>query len=207
QRGQIFIDGVDISTFDKQQLRASCGYIQQDVFLFSGSVLDNITLWNDNTDLHKFLNHSIFDKSHFAKSLKSRLSDNLVESGTNLSKGERQILSFLRALSHDPNLWILDEATSSMDTDSEELLQVALQQFSENKTVISIAHRLSTIENCDLILVLSRGELKESGTHEELIAKRGLYHALHQLSEVHEWDKNIHSPSFKTSCVGVCPIW
>jgi ABC-type multidrug transport system fused ATPase/permease subunit len=181
-KGQITIDGIDIKDFSQSELRKNIAIVLQDVFLFSGDIRSNITLNNpeisndavnnavDNTGLRSFIN-----------SLPDKLDHKVNERGSTLSVGQKQLISFARALAYDPKILILDEATSSVDTNTEMLIQRAIQILIEGRTSIIIAHRLSTIQNCDKILVMHKGKVMEMGTHQELLEKGGLYYKLYQL--------------------------
>ena len=162
QRGRILIDGQDIRSFDKRSLRAAIGIVQQDVFLFSGSTRENITLWKESDPLEKVA------------------SKELDERGSNLSMGERQMIAFDRALFSNPSIWILDEATSNVDSTSEKKLVETLNKEALGKTVILIAHRLATVRSADQILVLHKGTLVESGSHSALMKRQGYYSKLYQ---------------------------
>ena len=180
QHGRILLDGKDIREYDKQELRASIGLIQQDVFLFSGSVQENISFWGENQP-QDFIAQSLDSSKEF---LFQGGELELQERGNNLSSGQRQMLAFARALAARPLVWILDEATANMDSDSEMKLQNALFSASSGKTLLIIAHRLATIRSADLILVLHRGILVENGTHDQLLRREGLYARLHRFQSV-----------------------
>lgn len=176
QKGRITIDGRDISTIPKRELRERVGLIQQDVFLFSGKIADNIHLWSKNgveisAEAKLALSHLEFTHD---------LGKELDERGSNLSMGERQLLAFTRALEGRPDLWILDEATANVDSESEEKLGRALEEAARGKTLIMIAHRLATIRRADQILVLHKGALVEKGNHEELLRLNGYYSRLYR---------------------------
>lgn len=178
QKGKIFIDGREIRDFPKRSLRSRIGIIQQDVFLFSGRIEENIGLWNGRESLSE-KTASVLKSMGFNKDL-SLLLD---ERGSNLSMGERQILSFARVLEKEPDLWILDEATSNVDSGTEVQIGEALDRATKGKTLLMIAHRLSTIRKSDLILVLHKGQLVESGTHEVLLRSEGYYSKLYRYQE------------------------
>lgn len=183
QKGQILLDGRPIQDFDKRRLRSSIGLIQQDVFLFSGSIADNMTLWRDFDPQVKENLKSITTFNRFEQ--QGLYDDNaLQERGGNLSMGERQILAFGRALHTNPQLWILDEATANMDSESEKELEDLLKRSANNKSLIMIAHRLASVREADKILVLQNGVLSESGTHSELMSKDGLYSRLYRFQEL-----------------------
>ena len=172
QRGRILIDGIDIKTMDLRSLRTAIGIIQQDVFMFSGTIRENILLWRPGATIPKDALSTGFD-----------LEMNLEERGSNLSTGQRQMIAFDRALAAAPSIWILDEATSNVDSESERVLESLLRQHSPGKTAIVIAHRLATVQQSDLLLVLHQGTLAEVGTHSELLAKNGLYAKLYRYQE------------------------
>jgi ATP-binding cassette subfamily B protein len=171
QRGRILLDGKDLHDYDKRELRASIGIIQQDAFLFSGSFLDNITFWGER-DVSPEIKQ-LLKSAGCARWLEK--GEDLLERGSNISMGEKQVLAFTRALDKNPSIWILDEATANMDSDSEALLQKSLDQASHGRTSILIAHRLATVRQADLIVVLHKGAMIEKGNHSELIAQDGLY--------------------------------
>jgi ATP-binding cassette subfamily B protein len=182
QKGAIRVDDVNIEQYDLESLRRNIGVVLQDVFLFSGSVLDNITLRNPDISKEKVIEAAKLIGMHdFIMRLPGGYDYNVMERGITLSLGQRQLLSFIRALLYNPSILILDEATSSVDTESEWLIQHAIDTLIKGRTAIVIAHRLSTIRKADKIIVLDRGEIKEIGTHEELIQKQGFYFKLHQL--------------------------
>jgi ATP-binding cassette subfamily B protein len=182
QQGNIKIDDKNIKEFKLDALRKSIGVVLQDVFLFSGSIIDNITLRNEEISKEKVIEAAKMIGMHdFILQLPGGYDYNVMERGATLSLGQRQLLSFVRALLYNPSILILDEATSSVDTESEHLIQHAIDKLISDRTSIVIAHRLSTIRKADKIIVLDKGEVKETGTHEELIAKGGFYHKLYQL--------------------------
>jgi len=182
QHGAIEIDNVDIEDYRLDALRRNIGVVLQDVFLFSGSVMDNITLRNDAIPKERIIEASKLIGMHdFIMQLPGGYEFNVMERGTSLSLGQRQLLSFIRALLYDPSILILDEATSSVDTESELMIQRAIDKLIAGRTSIVIAHRLSTIRKASQIIVLDKGEIKERGTHEELLARQGFYYKLHQL--------------------------
>jgi ATP-binding cassette, subfamily B, multidrug efflux pump len=182
QQGVIKIDEIPIEEYQLDALRAGIGVVLQDVFLFSGSVLDNITLRNTSIPRKKVVEAAKLIGMHdFIMQLPGGYDYNVMERGSSLSLGQRQLLSFIRALLYDPSILILDEATSSVDTESEILIQEAIDKLISGRTSIVIAHRLSTIRKANLIVVLDKGEIKEMGTHEELMKKRGFYFKLHQM--------------------------
>ena len=180
--GRILVDGVDVREWDLTALRRAIGLVQQDVFLFAGDVFDNVRL--ARTDLGEAEVRQALRRAqalNFVERLPDGLHEEIRERGANLSSGQRQLLSFARALAYDPRVLVMDEATSSVDSETESLVQRALDELLKDRTALVIAHRLSTIERADRILVLSQGALRESGTHAELLARRGLYHRLFEL--------------------------
>jgi ATP-binding cassette subfamily B protein len=182
QRGAIRIDGVDVREWQLERLRRSVGIVLQDVMLFSGDVAANITLGRSEIDHAKLEAAARAVHAHdFIAELPSGYAERVRERGNNFSTGQRQLLSFARALAHDPAILVLDEATSSVDPETEGLIQDALETLLEGRTAILIAHRLSTIERADRILVIHRGEVRESGTHAELLARGGIYAKLYRL--------------------------
>jgi ATP-binding cassette subfamily B protein len=182
QKGTIKADNVNIEEYDLKILRKNIGVVLQDVFLFSGSVMDNITLRNPEIPKEKVIEAAKLIGMHdFIMRLPGGYDYNVMERGITLSLGQRQLLSFIRALLYDPAVLILDEATSSVDTESELLIQHAIDTLIKGRTAIVIAHRLSTIRKANKIIVLDRGEIKEIGSHPELIAKGGFYAKLHEM--------------------------
>ncbi|WP_272503788.1 ABC transporter ATP-binding protein [Salinibacter ruber] len=182
QRGQIRVDGHDIRDLRLRDLREHIGLIPQDVFLFSGSVRRNLTLDDPSIDEATMRRAA---ETVQADQLIERLPDgydqDVKERGSSLSRGQRQLLAFVRALLYDPDVMVLDEATSSVDTETEALIQRALERVTEGRTTLAIAHRLSTIQDADKILVMHKGEIRERGTHQELLAADGLYRKLYDL--------------------------
>jgi ATP-binding cassette subfamily B multidrug efflux pump len=182
QRGNILIDDKPVESYKLDALRANIGVVLQDVFLFSGSVLDNITLRNKEIAFERVVNAARLIGMHdFIMRLPGGYDYDVMERGNTLSMGQRQLLSFIRALLFDPSILILDEATSSVDTESERLIQEAIGKLISDRTSIVIAHRLSTIRMASKILVLDKGEIREMGTHDELMGKEGFYFRLHQM--------------------------
>ncbi len=180
--GRILVDGIDVREWDLAALRREIGYVQQDVFLFAGDVMENIRL--SRTELGEREVTSALTRAQalrFVKRLPHGLAEEISERGANLSAGQRQLLSFARALAYDPRILVMDEATSSVDSETERLIQLALNELLADRTAVVIAHRLSTIERADRIMVLGGGILRESGTHDELLAQRGLYYRLFEL--------------------------
>jgi ATP-binding cassette, subfamily B, multidrug efflux pump len=181
-RGTIKVDGVDIREFELKALRQNIGVVLQDVFLFSDTIRNNITLGNPNVSDEMILHAAdLVGARKFIERLPGGLNYNVMERGATLSVGQRQLLSFIRAMVYDPHILVLDEATSSVDTETEEMIQQAIEKMMVNRTSIVIAHRLSTIQKADRIIVLDKGEIKESGTHEQLLHLGGFYAQLHQM--------------------------
>ncbi|MCC6329837.1 MAG: ABC transporter ATP-binding protein [Acidobacteria bacterium] len=182
QKGRIFLDGVDIRDWDLEDLRSNFAVVLQDVFLFSGSVEKNIRLGNDEIDDARVRWAANEVKAaDFIEHLDGQYEFEVHERGGGLSVGQKQLISFARALAFDPTILILDEATSSIDTETEQLIQQAVERVMEGRTSMVVAHRLSTIQKCDRIMVFHHGDLRESGSHNELLAHRGLYWKLFQL--------------------------
>ncbi len=182
QKGSILIDGMDIRTMDKKDLRKYISIVLQDVFLFSGTIRSNISMDNENIPEEKIINSAKLVGAHkFIDSLPKKYDEIVMERGATLSVGQKQLISFARALAYDPQILILDEATSSIDTETEILIQKAIEKLLVGRTAIVIAHRLSTIQNADKIIVMHKGEIRETGNHQELLAKRGIYYKLYQL--------------------------
>ena len=186
-KGEILVDGVDVKEYDLDFLRTKIGVVLQDVFLFSGSIRENITLGNDNiTDAQIWNAAKLVGADKFIERLSNEKMPNgldydVMERGATLSVGQRQLISFVRTMVYDPKIMVLDEATSSVDSETEEMIQNAISKMMVGRTSIVIAHRLSTIQNADTILVLDKGEIKESGSHEELLALDGFYSHLYQM--------------------------
>mgnify|MGYP005842994517 CR=1 FL=1 len=182
QKGSITLDGVDIRNLDKKILRKYISVVLQDVFLFSGTIKTNINLGNKEIDDEKVMSAAkIVGADKFIDNLPHKYDEVVKEKGATLSVGQRQLISFARALAYNPQILILDEATSSVDTETEKLIQNGIEKLLVGRTSIVIAHRLSTIQNADKILVMHKGELKEIGNHQELLAKKGIYYKLYQL--------------------------
>ena len=181
-RGRITMDGVDVREIPLAELRGRFGLVQQDVYLFSGSIRENVRLGHTGiveADVRRAV--SAVQADRFIERLPHGLDAAVGERGATLSAGQRQLLSFARALAFAPDVLVLDEATSSVDTDTERLIQDALRVVMEDRTTVAIAHRLSTVQDMDKILVFHRGELREVGSHQQLLARRGLYHTLYLL--------------------------
>jgi len=192
QKGAILIDGQNINDYPLDALRSRIAVVLQDVFLFSGSVIDNVTLRNPAIDKASVIRAAKMIGIHdFIMQLPGNYDYHVMERGATLSLGQRQLLSFVRALLYDPAILILDEATSSVDTESEELIQHAIDQLIAGRTSIVIAHRLSTIRKANTIMVLDKGEIKEMGSHDDLLEKQGLYYQLHKM-QFEKQDKTAH---------------
>jgi ATP-binding cassette subfamily B multidrug efflux pump len=180
--GSIKVDNVDIREYDLGLLRRNIGVVLQDVFLFSDSIYKNITLGNpDVTEDMVWHAADLVGARKFIERLPGQLSYNVMERGSTLSVGQRQLISFIRAMVYDPKILVLDEATSSVDTETEHMIQNAIEKMMQGRTSIVIAHRLSTIQRADTIVVLDKGEIKESGTHENLLKKEGFYTQLYKM--------------------------
>lgn len=182
KKGRILVDDVDVRDWDLKSLRENFAVVLQDVFLFSGTIKDNIRLGNEQiNDLQIIQAAEEVKADEFIRSLEKGYDTKIKERGAGLSVGQKQLISFARALAFDPKILILDEATSSIDTETEQLIQQATMKLLKKRTSIIIAHRLSTIKNCNKILVFHHGELKETGSHDQLLAKKGIYWKLYQL--------------------------
>ncbi|WPP49427.1 ABC transporter ATP-binding protein [Catalinimonas niigatensis] len=182
KRGEILVDGVEIKEYDLNLLRHHIGLVLQDVFLFSDTIEKNITLGNPNISREKVMEAAeLVGAWKFIERLPGGLDYNVMERGATLSVGQRQLISFVRAMVYDPKIIVLDEATSSVDTETEELIQEAITKLMKGRTSIVIAHRLSTIQSASQIMVLDHGEIKERGTHQELLDLKGYYAQLHRL--------------------------
>ena len=182
QKGQILIDGIDIHKIDLDVLRGAIGQVQQDVFIFTGDIKSNISLNNEAIspdDVRRAA--EIVNADPFIQKLPHGYDEPVTERGSTLSAGQRQLLSFARTLAYDPKILVLDEATANIDTETETLITQALARLMDGRTTIMVAHRLSTIQHADKIIVMHHGEIKESGTHQELLAKDGLYKKLYEL--------------------------
>ncbi len=181
-KGQITIDGKPLSDYELTSLRQKIGVVLQDVFLFSGSIEENITLGNHSISRDKIYEAAeLVGAKTFIERLPGKLEYNVMERGATLSVGQRQLISFIRAMVYDPKIIVLDEATSSVDSETEEMIQNAIQKLMKGRTSIIIAHRLSTIQNADKILVLDHGKIVEAGNHTELMAKNGVYTHLYNI--------------------------
>ena len=182
QKGHIYIDGIDIRQFSKKQLRSAIGQMQQDVFIFEGDVAYNIRL-NDNdiTDEQVKEAAEYVNASHFIEKLPQGYHEPVTERGATFSAGERQLLSFARTLAHNPSILVMDEATANIDTETEILIQEALEKLMDGRTTIMVAHRLSTVQHADCIMVMHKGRICERGTHRELLEQDGIYRKLYEL--------------------------
>jgi len=193
QRGRITVDGVDIRELDLADLRGLFSLVLQDVHLFSGTIADNVRLGDGSIDRARIESAArAVHADAFIERLPDGFESAVAERGSTLSVGQKQLLSFARALAFDPRVLILDEATSSVDTETELIIRDALHVLMAGRTTIAIAHRLSTIQDMDQILVLHKGKLRESGTHQELLAQKGIYWKLYQLQYK---DQEIRVPS------------
>lgn len=182
QKGQILIDGVDIKELNTDQLRGAIGQVQQDVFIFTGDIKSNIRLRSETiTDEQVVAAARYVNADHFIEQLNRTYEEAVTERGSTLSAGQRQLLSFARTLAYDPAILVMDEATANIDTETEQLIQEALEKLMRGRTTIMVAHRLSTIQHADKIMVMHKGEIRESGTHQELLAINGIYKKLYEL--------------------------
>ncbi len=181
QKGRVTLDGTDIRELDLRELRHTLALVLQDVHLFSGTIASNIRLGSAISDERVREAARAVHAHRFIEALPEGYDTEVKERGATLSVGQKQLLSFARALAHDPRVLILDEATSSVDTETEQLIQEALRTLLRGRTAIVIAHRLSTIQNVDEILVLHKGRIRERGTHQHLLLLRGIYWRLYQL--------------------------
>lgn len=182
QKGHIYIDGIDIRQLSKKQLRSAIGQMQQDVFIFEGDVAYNIRLNDDDiTDAQVKAAAEYVNASHFIEKLPQGYHEPVTERGATFSAGERQLLSFARTLAHNPSILVMDEATANIDTETEILIQEALEKLMDGRTTIMVAHRLSTIQHADCIMVMHKGRICERGTHGELLEQDGIYRKLYEL--------------------------
>jgi len=182
EKGKILLNGIDIKDYDLHELRSYIGLVLQDIVIFSGDIKSNIRLGDQSISEEAIVQAAKDVHMHqFIEKLPQKYDEEVRERGSTLSMGQRQLLSFARALAFNPEILILDEATSSIDTETELLIQDALKRLMMNRTSIIIAHRLSTIKFCDKIIVIHKGEIREIGSHTELIRKKGIYNKLYQL--------------------------
>ncbi|MDW8465241.1 MAG: ABC transporter ATP-binding protein [Chloroherpetonaceae bacterium] len=182
QKGRILLNGIDIRQIPERELRRHIGVVLQDVFLFSGTIRDNITLGNaEISDAAIDAAARLVGAHTFIEKLPRQYDYLVQERGSALSAGQRQLIAFVRALVYDPKILVLDEATSSVDTETEQLIERALEKLMAGRTALIIAHRLSTVQKADKIIVLHRGTIREMGTHQALLQQRGLYYKLYQL--------------------------
>ena len=182
QKGHIYIDGIDIRQLSKKKLRSAIGQMQQDVFIFEGDVAYNIRLNDDDiTDAQVKAAAEYVNASHFIEKLPQGYHEPVTERGATFSAGERQLLSFARTLAHNPSILVMDEATANIDTETEILIQEALEKLMDGRTTIMVAHRLSTIQHADCIMVMHKGRICERGTHRELLEQDGIYRKLYEL--------------------------
>ena len=200
QRGAIRIDGVDIRDMDLDELRGRIGVVLQDPFLFTGTVAGNIRLGTtriQDEDIEQAAED--VNLADFIRTLPGGFQEEVRERGSTLSTGQKQLISFARALAHDPKILILDEATSSVDTETEFRVRDALNRMVEGRTSLVIAHRLSTIQRADKIIVMHKGQVREMGTHQELLARRGIYYMLYQLQYKDQELATAGSPSAQST--------
>jgi ABC-type multidrug transport system fused ATPase/permease subunit len=181
-KGEILLDGINIEKLDKRDLRKYISIVLQDVFLFSGDIKSNINLYDEKIDDERVIEAAkLVGADKFIRELPEKYNEEVKERGATLSVGQKQLISFARAIAYNPKILILDEATSSIDTESETLIKQAIEKLLIGRTAIVIAHRLSTIQNADKIIVLHKGEIRETGNHQQLLAKKGIYYKLYQL--------------------------
>jgi len=199
QSGSVTVSGIDVRDWNLQALRRHIGLVLQDVFLFSGDILTNISLGDSSVPLERIEQAAqATNASRFIRKLPGEFSAQVRERGSNFSSGQRQLLAMARVLAYEPEILVLDEATSSVDTETELLIQDALEKIMRGRTCLVIAHRLSTIRNADRIIVMHRGEIREMGTHAELLEKQGIYYRLYQLQyEREEWTMGMGNPRAK----------
>ncbi|MEZ7931808.1 MAG: ATP-binding cassette domain-containing protein, partial [Flavobacteriales bacterium] len=182
QKGSINLDGKDLRELTLEDIRQNIAVVLQDVFLFSDTIMNNITLNDPTIKREQVIEASKFVGLHdFIMKLPGKYDYNVKERGAALSTGQRQLISFVRAYVYNPKILVLDEATSSIDTETEELIQTAIEKLTKGRTSILVAHRLSTIRNADKIIVLDKGKLMEQGTHKELLEQNGIYKNLYEI--------------------------
>lgn len=186
QRGDIFIDGINIKDIKVSDLRKNIGQMLQDVFLFSGDIKSNIRLQNDTITDEEIIEASKYVNAHnFISKLPNQYDEHVIENGAAFSAGQRQLISFARTLAFKPDILILDEATANIDTETEVLIQDALKKLMKGRTTLIVAHRLSTVQNSSKIIVMHKGEIREEGTHQELLSNKGIYYKLYKLQYEH----------------------
>ena len=184
QKGQILLDGVDVRELPTAQIRHAVGQVQQDVFVFTGDIKSNIRLSDESiTDADVRAAAHAVNADRFIEELPAQYDEPVTERGSTLSAGQRQLLSFARTLAYQPRILVMDEATANIDTETEQLIQSALETLMEGRTTIMVAHRLSTIQHADNIIVLHKGRIRESGTHQQLLEKNGIYKKLYELQQ------------------------
>ena len=182
QKGRITIDGVDIKEMSTDELRSAIGQVQQDVFIFTGDIKNNIRLKNECITEEEVKEAARYvNADHFIEQLEHTYDETVTERGATLSAGQRQLISFARTLAYNPTILVMDEATANIDTETELLIQEALEKLMQGRTTIMVAHRLSTIQHADKIMVMHKGKIRESGTHQELLLKDGIYKKLYEL--------------------------
>ena len=182
QKGRITIDGVDIKEMSTDELRGAIGQVQQDVFMFTGDIKSNIRLKNDKSTEEEMKEAACYvNADGFIEQLEHGYDEPVTERGATLSAGQRQLISFARTLAYDPAILVMDEATANIDTETEQLIQEALEKLMQNRTTIMVAHRLSTIQHADKIMVMHKGRIRETGTHQELLNQDGIYKKLYEL--------------------------
>ncbi len=186
QKGEILIDGVDVRHLSTKQIRKAIGQVQQDVFVFTGDIKSNIRLMNDEITDEQVKDAAVaVNADHFIKNLPHGYDEPVTERGSTLSAGQRQLLSFARTLAYNPKILVMDEATANIDTETELLIQGALETLMKGRTTIMVAHRLSTIQHADNIIVMHKGQIRESGTHQQLLEQDGIYKKLYQIQQHH----------------------
>jgi ATP-binding cassette subfamily B protein len=184
EKGEILIDGVSLKNYDEQVLRTRIGLVLQDPFLFVGDIESNIRLSNENITEQDIREAAQFVQAdHFIEKLPNKYKEPIGERGSTMSSGQRQLMSFARTMALNPKILVLDEATASVDTETEEAIQEVLAKMRRGRTTIAIAHRLSTIQDASQILVLHQGEIVERGNHQDLLSQRGLYHKMYMLQQ------------------------
>jgi ATP-binding cassette subfamily B protein len=182
QRGEILIDGVNVRDMTRDQIRSAIGQVQQDVFLFTGDIKSNIRLRSETITEEDVVQAARrVNAGRFIEKLPAGYDERVTERGSTFSAGQRQLISFARTLAFDPAILILDEATANIDTETEQWIQEALETLMAGRTTIMVAHRLSTIQHADKIIVMHKGRIRESGTHQELLDQDGIYRKLYQL--------------------------